>query len=70
MSLEHLEALYQELPELFQNRDLVPNWHDDIIFVPFFDPENVINLDDQILATTICCAISSPAQVKMTGSDN
>lgn len=50
MSLEHLETLHQELPELFQHRDLAPNWHEEFIFVPVGDPESVTNLTSTLEA--------------------
>ena len=41
MSIGHLDILNQELPELFQTRDLAPDWHDQWIFVPVGDPESL-----------------------------
>jgi len=41
MSLEHLDLLHSELPELFQDRDLAPHWHEDLMIVPVTDPEKV-----------------------------
>lgn len=41
MSLEHLDILNQELPELFQPRDLAPFWDDELIIIPVDDPEDV-----------------------------
>ena len=41
MSLEHLDILSAELPELFQSRDLSPLWHEDLIIIPVEDPEFV-----------------------------
>ena len=45
MSLEHLDLLHSELPELFQDRDLAPHWHEDLMIVPVTDPEKVTDLN-------------------------
>lgn len=39
MSIEHLDDLHSELPELFQSRELSTVWDDDLIIVPIDDPE-------------------------------
>lgn len=39
MSVEHLDVLHRELPDLFQTRDLSPVWDDDLIIIPIEDPE-------------------------------
>ena len=39
MSVEHLDLLHSEMPELFQIRDLPSSWDDSLIIVPIDDPE-------------------------------
>ena len=39
MSIEHIQVLQDELPELFKPRDLPPYWDDNFIFEPIVDPE-------------------------------
>ena len=39
MSVEHVDVLHSEIPELFQSRDLSPTWDDNLIIVPIDDPE-------------------------------
>jgi hypothetical protein len=39
MSVEHLDIGHQELPELFQDRELSPDWDDSLIIIPIDDPE-------------------------------
>lgn len=39
MSVEHLDTLYTELPEIFQARDLAPEWDEGLIMVSIDDPE-------------------------------
>ncbi|MDP2662415.1 MAG: type II toxin-antitoxin system HicA family toxin [Dehalococcoidia bacterium] len=39
MSVEHLDILYAELPDLFQIRDLSPVWDDDLLIIKIEDPE-------------------------------
>lgn len=41
MSIEHLSILNAELPELFQPRDLSPEWDGGLIIVPIDDPEAI-----------------------------
>lgn len=43
MSIEHLSILNAELPELFQPRDLSPEWDEELIIVPIDDPEAVFS---------------------------
>jgi hypothetical protein len=49
MSIEHLDTLHTELPELFQDRDLAPFWDDDLIIVHLDDPEFVDALGSQLV---------------------
>jgi hypothetical protein len=44
--LEHLDILHSEMPELFQPRDLSPNWDDGLIMVPIDNPE--ARIDDSL----------------------
>lgn len=39
MSVDHLDVLHAELPELFQPRDLSSVWDENFIVVPIEDPE-------------------------------
>lgn len=39
MSIEHLDILVNEMPELFQPRDLSPVWDDDFVIVPIDNPD-------------------------------
>lgn len=39
MSLDHLDTLAEQLPELFAPRDLQPSWDDEFIIVSVDDPE-------------------------------
>lgn len=39
MSVEQLDVLHRELPDLFQTRDLSPIWDDDLIIIRIEDPE-------------------------------
>jgi len=41
MSIEHIEVLYSEFPEVFEPKMLDPNWHEDLIIVPIGDAEKV-----------------------------
>ncbi len=42
MGINHLDTLHAELPELFQLRDLFPDWHEELIIIPVKEPERVI----------------------------
>lgn len=42
MSIDHLGLLYREIPELFQPRDLSPDWDEGFIIVPIDDLESVV----------------------------
>ena len=42
MSTAHLDILNHQLPELFQTRDLAPDWHEEWLVVPINDPESFI----------------------------
>ncbi len=46
MSLDHIETLHNELPEVFQDRDVGENWYDDIVVLPVTDPEKVTTLNE------------------------
>jgi hypothetical protein len=39
MSVEHLDILYKELPELFASKELPENWGEDLIVAPVPDVE-------------------------------
>jgi hypothetical protein len=39
MSVEDIDVLHSEIPELFQSRDLSPTWDDSLIIVPINEPE-------------------------------
>jgi hypothetical protein len=41
MSVEHLDILYKELPELFASKELPENWGEDLIFAPIPDVERI-----------------------------
>ena len=41
MSVEHLDLLHAQLPELFQDRNLASGWHEDLIIVPVSEPERI-----------------------------
>jgi predicted RNA binding protein YcfA (HicA-like mRNA interferase family) len=41
MGIEHLSLLSSELPELFQPKDLSPEWDEGLIIVPVDDPEAI-----------------------------
>jgi hypothetical protein len=49
MSIEHLDTLHTELPELFQDRELAPFWDDDLIIVRVDDPEYVTVGEEQAI---------------------
>lgn len=38
-AIDHIETLYSEMPDLFQDRQLVPEWEDGYIILPIKDPE-------------------------------
>ena len=41
MSIQHLENLFDQLPELFQQRSLPSDWDENLIILPINDPEMV-----------------------------
>jgi hypothetical protein len=41
MSVEDLDVLHKQMPELFEERDLPENWGDDLIIVPVPDVERI-----------------------------
>lgn len=53
MSIDHLNVLHSELPELFQDRELPPGWDEDYLILPF-DPEkqggDPLSMPDETLA--------------------
>jgi predicted RNA binding protein YcfA (HicA-like mRNA interferase family) len=48
MSAADLDTLCEELPELFQPRDLSPEWNDGLIIVPIHDPERIDAYDSVV----------------------
>lgn len=48
MAIEHLDTLYNELPELFQIREPSADWNDDLIIIPIENPERIDDRDGQI----------------------
>jgi hypothetical protein len=59
MSIGHLDILNRELPELFQPRDLAPNWHESWIFVSVDDPERTGDKRTDELCLPEACEDSS-----------
>lgn len=51
MSIEHLDTLHRELPELFQDRALAPEWDEDLIVVRVGAPESVVSFPPQTVNT-------------------
>jgi hypothetical protein len=54
MAVDDLDALRDQMPELFDDRPLPPNWDDDWLIIPIEDPEftssdDVMAVDDQSL---------------------
>jgi predicted RNA binding protein YcfA (HicA-like mRNA interferase family) len=43
MSIDHLDTLHQELPELFQDRALAPEWDEGLIVVRVGDVESMVS---------------------------
>ena len=39
MAVDDLDALRDQMPELFDDRPLPPNWDDDWLIIPIEDPE-------------------------------
>jgi hypothetical protein len=49
MSVEHLDILYKELPELFASKELPENWGEDLIIAPVPDVERITKGEGTIL---------------------
>ena len=56
MSVEHLDVLYAEFPDLFQPRDLSPVWDDDLIIIPIEDRARI----QQCGRRQLTCSMVSP----------
>lgn len=52
MSVEHLDILHQQLPELFQNRALAPEWDEGLIFVRVGAPELALSMTEAPMYTS------------------
>ncbi|MEI6154985.1 MAG: type II toxin-antitoxin system HicA family toxin [Deltaproteobacteria bacterium] len=53
MSIEHINLLHSELPELFQDRDLAPDWYDNLIIVGVTDPEKVTTDKEELFPADV-----------------
>lgn len=48
MSITHIDTLHDELPEVFQDRNVGEDWYDDFLIIPVRDPEKVTVFEEKL----------------------